>query len=114
MSNDQAYKPGPAEKPKGTHEEAHPGSSVYLIVAAFLMVLTAMELTVFYVRAIRPIMVPVLMVLSGAKFALVVLFFMHLRYDPKPFTFILGFAMTIAGAILLALFFLLPTFYRGY
>jgi cytochrome c oxidase subunit 4 len=114
MSNDQAYKLGHAEEPKATTEAAHPGSSVYLIVATFLVVLTAMEITVFYVHAIRPIMVPVLMILSGAKFALVVLFFMHLRYDPKPFSFILGFAMTMAGAILLALFFLLPTFYRGY
>lgn len=101
--------PGPP-----TAEETHPGNSVYLIVAAFLVVLTAMEVTVFYVRAIRPIMVPVLIVLSGAKFALVVLFFMHLRYDARPFSFVLGFAMTIAAAIVLTLFFLMPVFYRGY
>ena len=95
-------------------EGTHPGNSVYLIVAAFLVVLTAMEVTVFYVRAVRPIMVPVLIILSGAKFALVVLFFMHLRYDARPFSFVLGFAMTIAAAIVLALFFLMPAFYRGY
>ncbi|HEY2663262.1 MAG TPA: cytochrome C oxidase subunit IV family protein [Candidatus Binataceae bacterium] len=114
MSDELARAPGQADAGQATAEDAHPGNSVYLIVAAFLVVLTAMEVTVFYVRAIRPIMVPVLIILSGAKFALVVLFFMHLRYDARRFSFVLGFAMTIAGAIVLALFFLLPEFYRGY
>ena len=40
-----------------------------------------MEITVFYVHALRPVMVPVLMVLAAAKFALIAMFFMHLKYD---------------------------------
>ena len=59
----------------------HPGAATYLIIAAFLIVLTAMEITVFYVHALRPVLVPVLIVLAAAKFALVVMFYMHLKYD---------------------------------
>ncbi len=59
----------------------HPGAATYLIIAAFLVVLTAMEITVFYVHALRPVLVPVLIVLAAAKFALVAMFYMHLKYD---------------------------------
>jgi hypothetical protein len=39
---------------------ASPGVAVYLIVFSFLMLLTAMELTVFYVEALKPVLVPLL------------------------------------------------------
>ena len=38
-----------------------------------------MEITVFYVHALRPVLVPVLIVLGAAKFALVAMFYMHLE-----------------------------------
>ena len=37
-------------------ERMHPGTIGYLIVAAFLALLTGMEITVFYVRALRPVL----------------------------------------------------------
>ena len=40
-----------------------------------------MEITVSYLHALRPVMVPILIVLAIAKFALIAMFFMHLRYE---------------------------------
>src|SRR5690349_2724208 len=72
MSNDETY----VEKP-----EVHISNTLYLIVGAFLVILTAMEVTVSYVHALRPVMTPVLIVLAIAKFSLIAMFFMHLRYE---------------------------------
>jgi cytochrome c oxidase subunit 4 len=83
--------------------QVHPGTTVYLIVAAFLVVLTAMELTVFYVHPLRPVLVPVFLILSAAKFALVVMFFMHLKYDGWHLSAIFVFPLIIAGVLLVSL-----------
>lgn len=77
-------------------EHAHPGPAVYLIVAGFLIILTAMELTVFYVQALQPVLVPILIVLAIAKFSLVAMFYMHLHYDSRAFTAIFLFPLWIA------------------
>jgi caa(3)-type oxidase subunit IV len=84
-------------------EEPHISNSVYLIVGGFLLVLTAMEITVSYVHALRPVMVPLLIVLAIAKFALIALFFMHLRYEKLELNVMFGFPLTIALIVFLAL-----------
>src|ERR1700683_147881 len=84
-------------------EEHHISNSVYLIVGGFLLVLTAMEITVSYVHALRPVMVPLLVVLAIAKFALIALFFMHLRYEKLELNIIFGFPLTVALIAFLAL-----------
>src|SRR5438034_401866 len=55
-------------------ERAHPTAGVYLRVAAALVVLTVLEVGVFYVPAFHAVLVPTLLVLSAAKFSLVVMF----------------------------------------
>ena len=65
----------------GSHEEPHASSRTYIAIALVLGVLTALEVMVFYVEALAPVLVPILLVLSAAKFVLVVGFFMHLKYD---------------------------------
>jgi cytochrome c oxidase subunit 4 len=87
-------------------EHVHPGASVYVTVAVFLVALTAMEITVFYVQALAPVMIPLLLILSAAKFALVAMFYMHLRYDSYVLTSIFGFALVIACLLLFSLFLL--------
>ncbi len=81
----------------------HPGATTYLIVAAFLVILTAMEVTVFYVHALRPVLVPLLLILSAAKFALVAMFYMHLRYDGTLVSSIFIFPLAIATFLLVSL-----------
>ncbi len=57
----------------------HASIRTYVTVAVILTVVTALEFAVIYIRALTPILVPLLIVMSAGKFALVVLFFMHLR-----------------------------------
>ena len=84
-------------------EVRHPGASTYLIIAAFLIVLTVMEITVFYVHPLRPVLVPVLLVLAAAKFALVAMFYMHLKYDGWLLSAIFMFPLLAAMILLAAL-----------
>jgi len=81
----------------------HPGAATYLIIAAFLIVLTVMEITVFYVHPLRPVLVPVLLVLAAAKFALVAMFYMHLKYDGWMLTGVFVFPLLIAMVVIAAL-----------
>ena len=90
-----------------TTEHAHPTAGVYLRVAAVLVILTVLEVGVFYVPAFHPVLVPVLLVLSAAKFTLVVMFYMHLKADSKVFTFLFGAPLMLAAVVMVALLFLL-------
>lgn len=91
-------------------QQAAPSVLVYVVVAALLTVLTAMEIGVFYVPALRVVLVPLLIVLSGAKFALVVMFYMHLRYDHVGYTVIFIPLLILAAAIICSLFALFAVF----
>ncbi len=89
---------------------SHPRTSTYLIVAAFLTVLTAMEVTAFYVRALKPVLVPVLLLLSAAKAALVVMFYMHLKFDRWPYGAVFLVQLFFAAAVIVSLSLLFTTF----
>ena len=89
-----------------TERHAHPTVGVYLRVAAALVILTVLEVGVFYVPAFHAVLVPVLLVLSAAKFTLVVMFYMHLKDDNKFFTFLFGGPLVIAIGVMVALLFL--------
>jgi cytochrome c oxidase subunit 4 len=67
--------------PHGAAE--HASVATYVKVALVLTAVTALEVGVIYVRQLAPVIVPLLLAMSLAKFALVVLFFMHLRYDAR-------------------------------
>jgi cytochrome c oxidase subunit 4 len=84
----------------------HPSADVYLRVGAVLVILTVLEVGVFYVPAFHPVLVPVLLVLSAAKFTLVVMFYMHLKADSKFFTFLFGVPLLLAVGVMVALLFL--------
>ena len=93
---------GPTAPPHGD-AAAHADVRTYVAVAAVLTVVTALEVGVIYVRQLAPIIVPLLLAMSAAKFALVVLFFMHLRYDSRALSFLFFGPLLIAAALLLAL-----------
>ena len=69
---------------------AHTGAGprTYLIVAAFLVAITVMEVWIFYVPALARVLVPVLLILSTLKFSLVAMFYMHLRFDHAWFSYV--------------------------
>jgi cytochrome c oxidase subunit 4 len=83
-----------------THEKSHPGPKEYVKVAVVLAVITAIEVAIFYIEFIKesPVFAPMLLVLSALKFTLVVLWFMHLRFDSRVFgrLFVAGLALAIS------------------
>jgi len=98
-------------------EHAHPTPGLYLKIALILFVLTALEVLSFEAgrgglgASIRPIFEPItvvlLIVLSAAKFALVAMFYMHLKQDPKLlanlFVLPILLAATIIGTLIILL-----------
>lgn len=100
--SDQATEHGHAGAHEVSHDE-HPGPGVYLLVAAILTVLTAAEITVFYVPGLQPVLVPILLILAAVKFAFVGMFYMHLYYDSKVFTIFFGAPLLLALLIVMGL-----------
>lgn len=90
-------------EPHGHGEEAHVSNKTYVVIGVILAILTAIEVMVFYVDALRPLLVPILMVLMVAKFALVAMYYMHLKFDSPVLTGILSWGTVVALAIILAL-----------
>lgn len=95
-----------AEYRKGKVEEshdsdggghAHPSALEYLQIGAVLSVITAVEVGLYYIDMSHNLLVVLLLVLSAVKFSLVVLWFMHLKFDNRLFS------QFFAGGFLLAL-----------
>lgn len=81
----------------------HASVGTYVTIAIVLTVVTALEFAVLYIRALTPILVPLLLVMSAGKFTLVVLFFMHLRYDKPLLTSLFAAPLLIAVIIVVAM-----------
>jgi cytochrome c oxidase subunit 4 len=97
---------------EGTAEHEHPGAGVYVRIGTLLTVITAAEVAIFYIPAMRQFLVPTLLALSGLKFVLVVMFYMHLKFDHPAFTWLFVLGMAIAMVIIVALMLLFDAFER--
>jgi cytochrome c oxidase subunit IV len=66
-------------------EGHHPSEGQYVVIAGILAVLTGIEVTLSYLKigGSQGITNGALLVLAAIKFAMVAMFFMHLRFD-KP------------------------------
>jgi cytochrome c oxidase subunit 4 len=93
-------------------QQAHATVATYIKVALVLTAVTGIEVAAIYIRALTPILIPTLLVLSLAKFSLVVLFFMHLRYDSRVLSVLFVGPLLVAIAIVLALIALFGAFAR--
>jgi cytochrome c oxidase subunit IV len=78
-------------------EGHHPSDWLYVQIAVILAVITAAEVSTYFVD-FGDFMLPALMVMMVAKFALVIMFFMHLRFDHKLFSWV--FVSGIVTAVL--------------
>jgi len=81
----------------GTGHE-HPSDLQYIWVAIFLAVVTGAEVAMSYIDMATEIYIPVLMVMMIVKFSVVVLWFMHLRFDSRLFRrlFVAGIVLAVA------------------
>ena len=86
----------------------HPTWKEYKWVALILTVITVLEVWGYYVPSFvaSRAFVPTLLVMSAAKFAIVVMFYMHLKYDHKLFRALFTGPLTIAMATIISLLFL--------
>jgi len=71
--------------------------------AGGMLVLTVIEVAIFYIPALKGILVPTLLGLSALKFALVAAFYMHLKFDHRLFSWLFVVPMFFAVAVILAL-----------
>jgi cytochrome c oxidase subunit 4 len=88
------------------HEEEHGGHATvgtYVLIGVILTVITAVEVAIFYIPALSRVLVPVLLTLSAAKFVIVVLFYMHLRYDHAIFSRVFFGPMLLALVVVVGL-----------
>jgi cytochrome c oxidase subunit IV len=99
----------------GHGEGGHASLKTYVLIGVILTIITAVEVAVFYIPALANVLVPVLIVLSAGKFVIVVLFYMHLKFDSPVFSRVF-FAPLILAVFLVAgmiiLFKWLPQFYQ--
>ena len=89
-------------------EKPHPTWKQYKWVALILTVITIVEVWVYYIPSFvaSRLFVPSLLIMSAVKFAIVVLFYMHLRYDHKLFKVLFTGPLIIAITSIIALMFL--------
>jgi cytochrome c oxidase subunit 4 len=105
--SEQAADATVSTRPDETHAElaSHPTEGQYVRVALFLAVLTGIEVGVYYVSGLKSVLIPILLILMVLKFAMVALWFMHLRFDSELFRRLFVTGITVAVAVYTAALF---------
>ncbi len=102
-----------AHAPSSEHEPAHPTPGTYAKIGLVLFVLTALEVGLYELtygehagslgQSLAPFFIPLLLALSAVKFALVAMYYMHLKGDSKLFSGVFVFPLIIATVVILAM-----------
>lgn len=91
-------------------QHTHPTNKFYLYIGALLIGLTVLEVLGYVgeVKEVYPAGTAALIigVLSAIKFVLVVMFYMHLKFDSKVFTGIFVFPALLGTLVIVGLFML--------
>ena len=90
------------------NEEHHPTWSTYWKVALILTIITAVEVSAYYIPAWETswVYVPSMLIMSAFKFGIVVMYYMHLKYDHRLFRSLFTGPLLIAILTLIGLLFL--------
>jgi cytochrome c oxidase subunit 4 len=90
------------------HHDAHPDWGTYKWVALILTLITALEVWIYYIPSFTATkaFVPTLLILSAVKFTIVVMFYMHLKYDAKLFRALFVGPLMLASFTIIGLLFL--------
>jgi cytochrome c oxidase subunit IV len=102
-----------AHAPAQEHAHDHPTPGTYAKIGLVLFVLTALEVGLYEFtfgehagpvgHEIEPFFIPLLLLLSAVKFALVAMFYMHLKNDSKLFSGVFVFPLIIAAVVIVAM-----------
>ena len=94
-------------------EHDHPTPGTYAKNGLVLFVLTALEVGLYemtfgshagpFGRSLEPIFIPLLLALSAVKFALVAMYYMHLKGDSPLFSGVFVFPLIIAIIVIVSL-----------
>ena len=95
-------------------EQSHPSVREYVNIAAILTVVTAIEVGLYFVESLSHLtLVILLMILMVLKFAMVIGWYMHLKFDHPYFSIIFIAGLLFATSIVLALMALFGVFGGG-
>ncbi|MDP1891947.1 MAG: cytochrome C oxidase subunit IV family protein [Gemmatimonadaceae bacterium] len=99
MSNDRAH---------ADHVHEHPTWKQYKWVALWLFIITVVEVWAYYIPALvnSAAFKPSILIMMVVKFAIVVMYYMHLKFDHTIFRKLFLGPLMIAGATLVAFLFL--------
>ena len=82
---------------------AHPTEGKYIQIALILAVITAAEVATFYFDdELGDFMVPSLIAMMIAKFAMVAMWFMHLKFDSRLFSRLFVTGIIVAVSVYIA------------
>ena len=87
------------ERPHGEsreHPAVHPTPRQYVQIGVVLAFVTALEVGLYYLNLPRGVLVPNLLALAFIKFALVALWFMHLKFDSHLYRRLFIFGLVLA------------------
>lgn len=90
---------GHPEHAGSTVEHAHPGPRTYVMIAVWLSIVTAVEVALYYLDLPDGLLIGLLMFFSIIKFALVVLYFMHLKFDARIFRRLMITGIVLAASV---------------
>ena len=88
-------------KNSGSHDHNHPEPITYFKVAMALVALTALEVVVFYFEWLEYAIIPVMAILSIGKFGIVVMYYMHLKFDEKLLTYVFMAGLILAVVVIM-------------
>jgi cytochrome c oxidase subunit 4 len=91
--------PATGEHAHAPGQHAHPSAKEYIGIAVVLTV-------------IHPFLAPILLTLSALKFGIVAMWYMHLKFDPRLYSWVFVVPMIFAAAIILSLIVLMSR-HRG-
>jgi cytochrome c oxidase subunit IV len=91
-------------------QHAHPDNKFYLKIGVYLVILTVFEVLAYVAEVNHWVGLGtaalVIAILSAAKFILVVMFYMHLKFDSKVFTGIFVFPAILGTLVIVSMYLL--------
>ena len=86
-----------------SHESDHPTPFKYIQVAIILTLITAFEVGIYYIDAIEDAFITIFIGLSAVKFLVVAMFYMHLKFDNRLFSWLFVSGLALGAGILITL-----------